>query len=137
MITEAARSKYSKHYARKGIYPIEQIFKLMDETGHIQYDKRPTQKVRLNGKRMRLFRDHGTRCITCGIAGVYFALERDCNASRFHANLYALKDGKEIMMTRDHVIPRSKGGLDNIGNLQVMCIICNQKKSNKENYDPS
>ena len=33
------------------------------------------------------------------------------------------------MLTRDHIYPKSKGGLDNIKNYQVLCVKCNQKKA--------
>jgi 5-methylcytosine-specific restriction endonuclease McrA len=35
------------------------------------------------------------------------------------------------MITKDHIIPRSKGGKDILDNYQPMCIICNSKKADK------
>lgn len=40
-----------------------------------------------------------------------------------------MKNGNEVMLTRDHIYPKSKGGLDNIKNYQVLCVKCNQKKA--------
>jgi hypothetical protein len=31
----------------------------------------------------------------------------------------------------DHIIPRSRGGADTVGNIQLLCRRCNQKKSNR------
>lgn len=46
--------------------------------------------------------------------------------------LYAVDDnGDEILMTKDHIIPRSKGGIDDISNYQTMCKLCNEAKGNK------
>ena len=35
-------------------------------------------------------------------------------------------------LTLDHIIPRSKGGTDDLGNLQTLCKKCNIGKSNKD-----
>ena len=33
-------------------------------------------------------------------------------------------------MTKDHIVPRSKGGGNGLHNMQTMCIVCNQEKGN-------
>jgi 5-methylcytosine-specific restriction endonuclease McrA len=38
-------------------------------------------------------------------------------------------NGQLVMMTKDHIIPSSKGGADTQDNLQTMCNHCNSKKS--------
>ncbi len=35
------------------------------------------------------------------------------------------------MLTKDHIYPKSKGGLNNIRNYQVLCSTCNEKKSDE------
>jgi hypothetical protein len=34
----------------------------------------------------------------------------------------------------DHIIPLAEGGLNDVSNIQLMCSICNNKKSNREVY---
>lgn len=73
-------------------------------------------------------------CVTCGITGCFLGLDRP-SKDRPHVNLYAIgEDGKEVLMTKDHIIPVSKGGKNVLKNLQTMCTHCNLKKGNELYY---
>jgi len=60
---------------------------------------------------------------------------KNYNNGSYHFNLYAIdKNGDEVLMTKDHVIPRSKGGPDKVENYQTLCTKCNSKKGNNLNW---
>lgn len=121
---------------RKGIYSIEESFQKLipywdftKDYAIIDFDGNP---LRANSLRYKVFHN-SLKCCTCGIEGKYFAKERSLptDSDKFHLNLYAVdEDGNEILMTKDHIIPKSKGGSNNLNNMQTMCIICNNKKGN-------
>jgi len=48
-----------------------------------------------------------------------------------HICCYCAKQGKDDNMTREHIIPTSKGGLDKWDNVVCACKFCNGKKGNK------
>ena len=76
--------------------------------------------------RYRTFYQKGLKCACCNRVGSYFKLHTDSkNIERAHFNLFA-EDG--TMMTKDHIIPKSKGGPDCIENFQTMCEECNKEK---------
>lgn len=85
--------------------------------------------VKRHSQRYSLFRKN-ISCVNCGITGKFFAIEKsDRKAQHYHLNLYAINEaGEEVLMTKDHVIPESKGGKSNMGNYQTMCTICNAEK---------
>ena len=76
--------------------------------------------------RYRTFYQKGLKCACCDRVGNYFKLHADSKSlERAHFNLFA-EDG--TLMTKDHIIPKSKGGPDCIENFQTMCEECNKKK---------
>ena len=92
-------------------------------------------RFRVNCKRLMLFKASQT-CVTCGIAGNVFILEKgekdnskstnvDANINLYHKP----ERGGLILMTMDHIMPRAKGGSNDPSNLQVMCEPCNTKKA--------
>lgn len=89
-------------------------------------------KIKVSGPRLRTYLK-GTDCVQCGLKGAFFAAEATRpQFTNFHLNLYALNQhGHEVMMTSDHIHPKSKGGLGGLSNRQPMCIHCNEKKGNK------
>lgn len=102
--------------------------------GKILIDNKIT--VNMNSDRYKVFFEKGTTCVNCGLEGQYFWLEAyDADALRnvYHFNLYGLdKDGNEILMTKDHIVPKSKGGINSVENYQPMCVYCNSQKGNCE-----
>jgi len=82
------------------------------------------------GTRVLMYIHKGTACVRCGIKAVYFASEKD-KTSEPHLNVYAIKNGRSVLMTRDHIIPKSKGGGNGLKNSQPMCARCNEKKADK------
>lgn len=96
-------------------------------------------KVKVSGNRLNCLRNNHT-CVSCGIEGVVWSLESHVNEAP-HLNLYAQAkefnhwkksiQGGLILMTQDHIMPKSRGGTDTEDNLQTMCLICNNKKGSK------
>lgn len=116
----------SKKVKRLAEYPAEEI---LPHTGsgnsRRQYMVgKEVYTVRMNSHRYLLFKNCRT-CVVCGIEGTVMALELPPSAQNPHFNLYAVKDGRYVLMTKDHVQPVAKGGKDKLENYQAMCSICN------------
>ena len=91
--------------------------------------------INMSSDRYTLFKRKGVVCVTCGLTGVFFAKERyNENKNKYHFNLYGFNTaGKEVMLTKDHIIPKCLGGKDSQANYQPMCAPCNQNKGSLEN----
>lgn len=90
------------------------------------------EEIHTFSDRYKVFFTKGYKCSKCGIEGKFFALEKSSeNEKRYHLNLYGFdKDGNEVLMTKDHIVPHSLGGKNILNNYQPMCVNCNVKKGN-------
>jgi len=123
---------------RAGIISLDILPELEDHNNpknrkSIKYKEIDGLLVKISSQRYAVFQK-SLRCVKCHCEGSYFAIERPNQPenAKYHLNLYGLnKDGKEILFTKDHILPKSKGGQNILSNYQTMCEKCNYEKGNK------
>jgi 5-methylcytosine-specific restriction endonuclease McrA len=81
-------------------------------------------------RRLKVFYHKGTTCVSCGVEGIRI-IKRMVNGS-VHLDVYT-KD--LVMMTVDHIIPKSLGGDNSLDNLRPMCLYCNSARGNALTVD--
>lgn len=112
----------------------------------IQFDN--GMHVNARSTRMRLFIEkHDLACHFCGIRVDFAAVEdNSCKNNNVykknavkatpHLNFYGIdNNGKEVLMTWDHIQPRSLGGKNSLENAQCLCCHCNGFKGNSFDYE--
>ncbi len=111
-------------------YTVEEVLK------HTSFENRGPRvdfdgdMIKMGSQRYRLFLKSCT-CATCGIEGTYFLKEKCDPEYPYHFNLYAINsDGNEVLITKDHIVPKSLGGKNQMNNYQTMCAECNTEKGN-------
>lgn len=125
-------NNYTKSYIRKGTYPVDWFLDKVD----MNHTKRDVvdidgDLIKLGSDRYKCFKNSGTKCVKCGIEGQFFAKEkmRKSKAEIYHMNLYAKdENGNDVLMTKDHILPKFHGGEDTVDNYQTMCDKCNSEK---------
>lgn len=94
--------------------------------------------VNVRSHRLQCFKKNNI-CVGCGLVGILFRLQSDLTGQNPipHFNLYGIVgssdalgrvEGSEIIFTKDHIVPKSKGGKDSLSNYQTMCYDCNRLK---------
>lgn len=137
--------QFKKHFLNAATHRLIVIgqFNISDVLPFITQDKHCAKKtytvdgasfiVKMDSDRYQTF-NKSLECAACSLIGSLFLLEREHGhaPSVAHFNLYGIESDSLILMTKDHIIPRSKGGKNNINNYQTMCEICNSMKKAKE-----
>ena len=91
--------------------------------------------IKLGSDRYKVFKFKGLTCSHCQKVASFMAIETfkiKSETLSYHINLYGYDEqGEEILFTKDHIVPKSKGGADLFDNYQTMCTVCNAKKGSK------
>jgi 5-methylcytosine-specific restriction endonuclease McrA len=82
--------------------------------------------VRTDTRTLQCFAEHGIECQLCGLKGEFFVMEKNLRTQQTYLHLYGVDtDDEIIMMTKDHIVPKSRLGSNDISNLRTMCERCN------------
>lgn len=84
--------------------------------------------VKMDSQRYYVF-NNNCCCVSCGIEGTRMVLDMHEGDQSPHFNLYAEEDERLVLMTKDHILPKSKGGKNVLSNYQTMCSVCNSLKA--------
>lgn len=111
-------------------FPLEEILPFIGERRHVFHTPKRKFGIKLADNRMLLL-GHTQHCAACFLIGNHFWLEHS-GCFPPHLNLYGYNEHHhEVMLTMDHIMPRSKGGGSVLVNLQLLCKVCNMLKKNK------
>jgi len=92
--------------------------------------------IKKGSHRYILFKEKGLTCVICGRIANKCFLELPLRETVPHFNFYVVENGLETLFTKDHIIPKSKGGKNCQENYQPMCQKCNNKKDSKYYEQP-
>jgi 5-methylcytosine-specific restriction endonuclease McrA/urease beta subunit len=132
---EKKRKNAESKYIKDSSYSVAEIHNKIKQASENKekYMDFNGKKAKTSSGRYQNFIENGVKCVECGLVGTHYWLESNTigvdGQRSWHLNLYGVnKQGHEIMLTKDHIHPKSKGGKNHISNYQPMCSPCNQAK---------
>lgn len=142
------REVVAQHLLRIAKLPVEMVVNALAENRNLVIPFDIPVIIDITSSRMRTYL-HQQQCAYTGVEIAYFCVERtrprnyvpatvdgiplvseDRHAS-YHLNAYAVVEGVEVMMTSDHILPKSITGLNSSINRQPMLTWLNNKKGNR------
>lgn len=78
--------------------------------------------------RLRVFWIFGTKCVSCPREGTQLVKLQHKTIEEFRP--VDVFTSRMVLMTVDHIVPKSMGGGNTLDNMQPMCVHCNNVKSN-------
>jgi len=114
-------------------YPLKQILPLIGfgKPNFSVVINRKYYSVKCSSVRLECFK-RNQNCVICKAQGNWWRLEQHKidyeKGNNPNFSLYDKLHKPILLMTKDHIIPKSKGGGEEIENMQTMCYPCNQKK---------
>lgn len=120
----------SNRTVRIRAYSVDQIFDFIGQNkSEAYYVDDDGNRCKL--KRARIFHEIGLCCAEpgCALTGTFFALERWPDGD-MHFDLFAVDGfGDDVLMTVDHLYPKSRGGKSSVSNYRPMCRVHNELKA--------
>jgi hypothetical protein len=113
-----------------GIFSIEEVVPHIGELYALfTHANGSLVKVPMRYRAYQLFLRDGFMCRVCGTVARFAALYRYPDKTRRFRFVPEL-GADELMLTQDHIVPKSLGGPNDMSNLQTLCWRCNQEKGN-------
>lgn len=126
-------NQMKKNYKTYQVYDLEYINERMKK----MYQTNKPMKLykipmHISSLRYTLFNSRKQICVECGLEPSFWLFQSVKGQDRPHLNLYGVdKHGNIVLFTKDHIKPTSKGGANDMRNLQIMCQKCNSKKGDE------
>lgn len=126
---DLAQMKDRKRLVHLGEFSLDEVLPyLTEEDSKREYKVDDvSHMVRMNSDRYFVFKNNN-RCVSCNVEGTKMILDINPGDQSPHFNLYAEDKGRLVLMTKDHILAKSKGGTDSLDNYQTMCCTCNNLK---------
>jgi hypothetical protein len=128
---DLAKMKDRKKLIHLGMFATDDVFPFitLDDSKKEFVANGMTYQVRMNSDRYHVFKNN-PNCVACGIEGKHMVLDMNPGDSSPHFNFYAEEFSRLVLMTKDHILAKSKGGQDVLENYATMCSVCNNLKAN-------